>query len=226
MKRILILVAMILLSMLAVALPLNRGNAVDLSEEGPAYFVVFSGWDIPADADTIITDCGGRVVYKFPNVGVLVALPTIDPTAFGDNLNQKPEIIDFGHDYILEVPNDLVILADESELEGSGPQPVDTYYWLYQWHFWHTIEASPSGAWSITTGSHDIKVAVLDTGIDYRHPDLAPNYDFGLSMSFVDWNFDGIIDEPEMDEHGHGSWCGGCVAAAFGGGRCIGMVQT
>jgi subtilisin family serine protease len=70
----------------------------------------------------------------------------------------------------------------------------------------------------------------MDTGIDYLHPDLAPNYDFALSRSFVDIDFDGIIDEDEMDYNGHGSHCGGIVAAAINNdpndAKCVGVGPT
>lgn len=224
MKKI-VLLSIILLSTFLVVLPTTRVSAVEFAQEGPGYFVVFSGQNLPAYADAIITGCGGRVSSKFPNVGVLVALPTIDPAAFEANLNGIPSIIDFGHDYISELPDDLIAVSEESELEGTPPDPtpVDLHYWRYQWHMWHTIQASNTSAWTITTGSHNIKVAVLDTGIDWTHPDLAPNYDSALSKNFVDWDFDGIPDEPLMDENGHGSFCGGIVAAAYDGGRCVGV---
>jgi len=219
-----VLVVALATVMLISAFPMQKANAVELAEEGPAYFVVFSGSDLPADADAIITGCGGRVVNKFPKVGVLVALPTIDPSAFESNLNTRSEIIDFGHDYVSELPAGETLIIDESTVDYSPPLPppsVDGRYYR-QWHLWHTIEANPD-TWAITTGTKDIKVAILDTGIDYTHPDIAPNYDFALSANFVDWNFDGVPDEPIIDQNGHGTWCGGTVAAAIGGGACIGI---
>jgi subtilisin family serine protease len=49
---------------------------------------------------------------------------------------------------------------------------------------------------------------VIDSGIDYTHPDLAPNYLGG---------YDFIAQTPDpMDEHGHGTHVAGTIAAALG----------
>ncbi|MDD1690695.1 MAG: S8 family peptidase [Methanoregula sp.] len=50
-----------------------------------------------------------------------------------------------------------------------------------------------------------VKVAVLDTGIDYTHPDLKDVYAGGIN--FYDDN-----DNP-MDDNGHGTHCSGIIAA-------------
>lgn len=206
----------------------SQGLAVPLAKEGDAYFIVFEKMKLPPNAEAIIEECGGRVVHKYPNIGVLTALPMSSPSAFEEMLAQRDDVSRFGHDYVAEVPKAIIqtMVAEDAVLE-SGPVPVDPYYWYYQWHLWHTIEASPWGAWEISTGDPDIKVAILDTGIDYLHPDLAPNYDFVLSRSFVDWDFDGIPDEPPMDENGHGSHCAGIVAAAINNdlttAKCVGI---
>ncbi len=63
-------------------------------------------------------------------------------------------------------------------------------------------------AWTVTTGGPDVLVAVVDTGVDYEHPDLAPNM-----WSKLGWNFAERNSDP-MDNHGHGTHVAGTVAAA------------
>ncbi|NIQ07870.1 MAG: hypothetical protein GWO20_19770, partial [Candidatus Korarchaeota archaeon] len=56
------------------------------------------------------------------------------------------------------MPDDLTVQEEIDEFTvESSPMVTDPYYWVYQWHMWHTIEASPTGAWQITTGDPDIK---------------------------------------------------------------------
>ena len=62
-------------------------------------------------------------------------------------------------------------------------------------------------AWGITTGSADVTVAVIDSGIDYTHPDLAPNYAGGYDFA--------TPDSDPMDDHGHGTHVSGTIAAAL-----------
>jgi subtilisin family serine protease len=59
--------------------------------------------------------------------------------------------------------------------------------------------------WPVTRGE-SINVAVIDTGIDYRHPDLAPAYAGG-------YNAITQSNDP-MDDHDHGTHVAGVIAAA------------
>jgi alpha-tubulin suppressor-like RCC1 family protein/subtilisin family serine protease len=80
-------------------------------------------------------------------------------------------------------------------------------------------------AWDVFTGSKDTKVGVIDTGVDYNHPDLKANMwtnpgeiagnnvdDDG--NGFVDdvhgWDFANDDKDP-MDGHDHGTHCSGTI---------------
>ncbi|KYK22509.1 hypothetical protein AYK24_02220 [Thermoplasmatales archaeon SG8-52-4] len=63
-------------------------------------------------------------------------------------------------------------------------------------------------AWNIVQGSTVIKIAIIDTGIDYNHEDLNGNYLSG-GYDFVN------DDNDPMDDEGHGSHCSGIAAAVI-----------
>jgi len=76
-------------------------------------------------------------------------------------------------------------------------------YWSLQWGL-KKIEAD--WAWNATFGNSSILVAVIDSGIDYTHPDLAANY-VGLGYDWIN------NDADPMDDFGHGTRVAGIIAA-------------
>lgn len=80
-------------------------------------------------------------------------------------------------------------------------------------------------AWVKTQGSKDVVVAVLDSGVDYTHPDLAanmwvrpdsvPQYRDANLGSFNDLHGFNAVDNQSdpMDDNGHGTHCAGIIGA-------------
>lgn len=63
-----------------------------------------------------------------------------------------------------------------------------------------------------------ISVAVIDSGVDYNHADLKPNYRGGYD--FVN------NDSDPMDDNGHGTHCAGTIAAADNDAGVVGVAPS
>ncbi|GAB4024385.1 MAG: hypothetical protein Fur0010_27680 [Bdellovibrio sp.] len=83
--------------------------------------------------------------------------------------------------------------------------------------------------WGLSRGSKLVKIAVIDTGIDYNHPDLKANLDINEEelngQPGIDDDGNGYVDDiygydfanndgDPLDGHGHGTHCSGVIGAA------------
>lgn len=68
-------------------------------------------------------------------------------------------------------------------------------------------------AWNVTTGSRDVAVAVVDTGIAPDHPDLMANLRGTDGRNFVPATGGGVVASDWGDQQGHGTHVAGTIGA-------------
>jgi subtilisin family serine protease len=100
-----------------------------------------------------------------------------------------------------------VLYAEPNFIYHAALTPNDPRYGEL-WGLNQASDADIDGpeAWDLTTGSSAVTVAIVDTGVAYDHPDLAPNMLPGYD--FVD------NDGDPRDENGHGTHVAGTIGAA------------
>lgn len=141
-----------------------------------------------------------KVVYGNETRALVVELPLLSVVSFVGDLKTVSWT-----SYVEPVMKDQALFVPDDPLWNSqwGPQKVGADY-----------------AWNITVGSNSVLVAVIDTGIDYTHPDIAPNY-APLGYNWVS------NDSDPKDDFGHGTHCAGIIAAVLNNGVGIaGLAQV
>jgi thermitase len=103
----------------------------------------------------------------------------------------------------------VVEFAEPNFIAWASFIPNDTY-WSSQWG--PSKIKCPAG-WDINKGSSTVRIAIVDTGIDYSHPDLSGKIVAGYDFANNDSN--------AQDDNGHGTHCAGIAAALTNNARGI-----
>lgn len=148
-----------------------------------------------------------------------------DETSFLKNLNRNPAIQKIERNIIFKVsqaPNDQ-LFTKMWALENTGQKDQNMQSGIAG------IDIRAKAAWKITQGSRDVRVAVVDTGINLQHPDLQSNIFTNLAeingLTGVDDDQNGYIDDVQgwnfiannnspLDDMGHGTHVAGIIGAS------------
>ncbi len=102
-------------------------------------------------------------------------------------------------------PHYLYLTNDDDGIASNASGqivPNDALYSKYQWNL---PSIRTEQGWNTTKGSEEIIVAVLDTGVQLDHPDLAGRVAEGFNV---------VGDGPPDDDVGHGTHVAGVISAA------------
>lgn len=163
-----------------------------------------------------------KYVYKIIN-GIAA---TVDEELL-DELELLENVLEIEEDYevsICKTPNDPRF-SDLWGLHNTG-QTGGTY----------DADIDAPEAWDLQTGSSNVVVAVIDTGVDYNHQDLSANMwknPGEVAGNGIDDDGNGYVDDVygwdfcnndsnPIDDHNHGTHCSGTIAGV--GNNGIGVV--
>lgn len=156
--------------------------------------------DVPVSAAAEGT--GGRVIDSVDDETVVLKVPAVSEAAAVAAVSSRPGVEWAEVDAVYKAqatPNDPCWNGPCRLTDQWGPKKIN----------------APS-AWDVTKGAGDIRIAVLDSGVDIDHPDLAGVVSLGPNYS---------ADATADDEFGHGTHVAGVIGAATNNTRGVaGMV--
>jgi subtilisin family serine protease len=217
----------------ALAVPVTAGAGTTAVAGGTTeYLVLLQAGANHAQALAAVQAAGGSLVKENKNLGTMTvhaaasgfvtrvsASPAIEGAARSRPIGQlpqaRPSTVEQEH---LNAVAKGKSVAARSGAASLSADPLDAQLWGLR-----MIRADLAHAKH--PGKKAVKVGVLDSGIDARNPDLAPNFNWELSRNFVTdmpeidgpCEFRGCVDPVGWDDSGHGTHVSGTIGAALNG---------
>lgn len=132
----------------------------------------------------------------------------------------------------VNTPNDPMFGKLWGLVNNGTNEPTDEYGRNTRTNGVAGADVSALAAWSLNKGSRNVVVAVIDTGVDYNHPDLVNNIwvnrnevdgngidddKNGYVDDYHGWNAESDHGDP-MDGNDHGTHCSGTIGASHNNG--------
>jgi len=200
----------------AVGLPLvtSAGAAAETTAAQSTYVVLYHEGATTSQAKSTVKAAGGTLVANYSQIGVVVARSASDGFAAAVRQDAKVEGVSATNGFgtkVEDVASDGAAAAAQAVAWGdnlSGAQ-------------WDMEQINVPEAHAINAGSRSVLAGDIDTGLDFTHPDLAPNYDAANST-------DCSSGAPQPlavgnDVNGHGTHTAGTIAAAANGTGIVGV---
>ncbi|QOV45917.1 S8 family serine peptidase [Streptomyces chromofuscus] len=181
---------------------------------------VHPGQGAPAHVKKAITEAGGTIVMSYDQIGVIVVHAANGE--FASTIRKVRGVQSAGATRTAPLPAQsttdvgtpkVLTAEDLAEVEAvEGQDPLQSLQWDLP-----AIKADKAHEKSL--GSDRVTVAVIDTGVDDTHPDIAPNFDREASVNCVTGKPDTTDGawRPGAAESPHGTHVAGEIAAAKNG---------
>jgi lantibiotic leader peptide-processing serine protease len=181
------------------------------------YVVVYKAGAKSAGAARDVAAAGGTLVANYTDIGVVIARSS--QSGFATAMGRAN-----GVDSAVATGAFAVRSPDVSSSDGPAAIPAASWGDSLSGAQWDMRQINVPQAHAINAGSKSVLVGDIDTGLDFTHPDLAPNYDAANST-------DCSSGTPQTlavgnDRNGHGTHTAGTIAAAANGTGVVGVAPN
>ncbi len=165
------------------------------------YMIILKNERIPSDFEATMESMGATVKSTIPEVGIAVV----------SSSKKVSKSIASRSDIRSVVPDLKVKWIEPSDFNPqASPLSIGNDERFFDL-MWGLDAINAPEAWNTGQTGSGVRVAVLDSGMDGTHPDLAPNLNTALSASFVDGEGWQVVN---FNSFNHGTHVAGTIAAA------------
>jgi subtilisin family serine protease len=199
-------------------LSLNKAGKIT----GPKKYIIVAADSeaLPQGLVSVVASNGGTVSSVSPGVGL--AFVSASGPDFASKVERTKGVLAVIPDVRVKlIPPARVqgLIAEQDAPDAAATALTETF----QAAQWNLVAVHAQDAWSTGDMGQGASVYIIDSGIDCTHPDLAPNVNVSLSVSFVPGETGCVTPGFYFN---HGTHVAGIVGAALNGYGVVGVAPA